>query len=73
MRRLRETPGKEEKCDDGGEGVVGSGDEGEGELGEEVEEEGTGDPQTSVTQSGLPASWSPSKSSGKYYQITLIL
>ncbi|CAB3382921.1 Hypothetical predicted protein [Cloeon dipterum] len=69
MRRLRESPTKLEKIEGDMEGLDPEGLQGESldmdrDMDEEDEEQGT-DSQLSatITQSGLPASWSPSKSS----------
>lgn len=72
MRRQRESPSKMDKLGDDVEGIDNEGLHNDSldldrdmEV-EDEEEQGT-DSQLSaaITQSGLPASWSPSKSSGK--------
>jgi hypothetical protein len=64
MRRMREAPDKD------GEEEEEKGEEGENSNGSDMEdavEDSSTEPQPSATvsQSGLPASWSPSKSSGE--------
>jgi len=69
MRRLRESPSKMDKEDVEGldnEGLQGDSLDMDRDIELEDEEEQGTDSQLSavITQSGLPASWSPSKSSG---------
>ena len=70
MRRQRESPSKMDKLGDDVEGIDNEGLQNDSlDMDRDIEaedEEEQGDSQLSaaITQSGLPASWSPSKSSG---------
>lgn len=80
MRRQRESPSKMDKLGDDVEGIDNEGlhndslDMDRDMEVEDEEEQGT-DSQLSaaITQSGLPASWSPSKSSGKNVNLMYFL
>lgn len=64
MQRMRESPGKDEEKQQEGERAATSDEEpADGEKGEESGNDTQ--PSATVSQSGLPASWSPSKSSGE--------